>query len=104
MTMNLISRLHARAAVAAVCAAMFATCAVSAAPQVDGEVRSVDPAAKTVTLKHGPIPNADMGAMTMSFPVKDPASLAKLKAGDKVKFTAEKVDGRIVVTSIVPAR
>ena len=85
-------------------ACLGATLAFAAAPQVDGEVRSVDAKAKTVTLKHGEIPNAGMGPMTMSFPVKDAAALAKLKPGDKVKFTAEKVGDQIVVTSIVPAK
>ena len=42
--------------------------------------------------------------MTMSFPVTDPAPLAKLKPGDKVKFTVEKVGDQIVVTSIAPAK
>ena len=85
-------------------ACVGATLAFAAAPQVDGEVRSVDVKAKSVTLKHGAIPNADMGPMTMSFPVKDPAPLAKLKPGDKVKFTVEKAGDQIVVTSIVPAK
>ena len=83
---------------------LAATLAFAAAPQVDGEVRSVDVKAKTVTLKHGAIPNADMGPMTMSFPVRDPAPLAKLKPGDKVKFTVEKAGDQIVVTSIAPAK
>jgi Cu/Ag efflux protein CusF len=77
---------------------------IAAAPQFDGEVRSVDVKAKTVTLKHGEIPNAGMGPMTMSFPVKDAAPLAKLKPGDKVKFTVEKAGDQIVVTSIAPAK
>src|SRR4026209_723505 len=42
-----------------------------AAPLAEGEVRKVDKAAKKITLKHGPIPNIDMPAMTMVFPVKD---------------------------------
>jgi Cu/Ag efflux protein CusF len=77
---------------------------IAAASQVDGEIRSVDVKAKTVALKHGDIPNAGMGPMTMSFPVKDPAALAKLSPGDKVQFTAEKVGDQIVFTSIVPAK
>ena len=45
-----------------------------------------------------------MGPMTMTFPVRDPALLAKVKAGDKVKFGAEKVGGEIVVTALEPAK
>ena len=66
----------------------------------EGEVRTVNKSAQKITLKHGEIKNLDMGAMTMVFQVKDPAFLDKVKAGDKVKFTAEKVDGAIVVTGI----
>lgn len=74
------------------------------APLASGEVRRVDKAAKTITLKHGPIPNIDMPAMTMVFDVKDPALLAKAKAGDKVRFQAEIIGGKTVVTQLEPAR
>jgi Cu/Ag efflux protein CusF len=85
-------------------AATLAAVAFAAAPMAEGEVRKVDAKAKTITLKHGPIPGVDMGAMTMTFPVKDAALLAKVKAGEKVKFAAEKVGGDIVVTAIEPAK
>jgi Cu(I)/Ag(I) efflux system periplasmic protein CusF len=70
----------------------------------EGEVRKVDKAANKVTLKHGPIPNIDMPAMTMVFVVKDPAMLAKLKAGDKVKFQAQKLGDTYTVTRIEAVR
>jgi Cu(I)/Ag(I) efflux system protein CusF len=66
----------------------------------EGEVRKVDKDAKKITLKHGPIPSLDMPAMTMVFQVKDPGMLEKVKAGDKVKFSAEKVGGAYTVTRI----
>jgi Cu/Ag efflux protein CusF len=66
----------------------------------DGEVRRVDKDAKKVTIKHGPLANLDMPAMTMVFQVKDPALLDKVKAGDKVKFQAEKIVGGYAVTKI----
>jgi len=75
-----------------------------AAALSEGEVRKVDRAAKKVTLKHGPIVNLDMPGMTMVFAVKDPALLDKLKAGDKVKFRAEKVGDDITVTKIEAAK
>ena len=71
-----------------------------AATMTEGEVRKVDKEAKKITLKHGDIKNLDMPGMTMVFQVKDAALLDKVKAGDKVSFTAEKADGAIVVTSI----
>ncbi len=68
----------------------------------DGEVRRVDRDAKKITLRHGPIASIDMPPMTMVFQVKDPAMLGGLKQGDKVKFSAEKIDGAYVVTRIEP--
>ena len=70
----------------------------------DGEIRKVDKDAKKITIKHGPIQNLDMPAMTMVFQVKDPAMLDKVKAGDKVKFQAEKVGGAYTVTKIEPVK
>ena len=75
----------------------------SQAGLADGEVRKVDKDAKKITIKHGPLPKLDMPAMTMVFQVKDPAMLARVKAGDKVKFEAEKVGGAFTVTRIEPA-
>jgi Cu(I)/Ag(I) efflux system protein CusF len=65
-----------------------------------GEVRKVDKDAKKITIKHGPLKNLDMPPMTMVFRVKDPAMLEQVKAGDKVKFTAEKEGGQYTVTRI----
>jgi Cu/Ag efflux protein CusF len=66
----------------------------------DGEVRKVDKDAKKITIKHGPIPNLEMPAMTMVFQVKDPAMLEQVKPGDKVKFEAQKLGGAFTVTRI----
>lgn len=71
-----------------------------AAPMSDAEVRKVDKEAKKITLKHGEIKNLDMPAMTMVFQVKDAALLDKAKAGDKIKFSAEKIAGGYAVTAI----
>lgn len=74
------------------------------ASMAEAEVRKVDKAAKKITLKHGPIQNLDMPGMTMVFQVSDPAMLELVKAGDKVKFSADKVGDNYVVTKIEPAR
>ena len=68
----------------------------------DGEVRKVDKEAKKITIKHGPIQNLDMPAMTMVFQVKDPALLEQVKAGDKVQFEAQKLGGAFTVIRIEP--
>jgi Cu/Ag efflux protein CusF len=70
----------------------------------DGEIRKVDKDARKLTIKHGPIANLDMPAMTMVFQVKDPALLDQVKAGDKVRFAADKVGGAYVVTRFEPSR
>ena len=82
----------------------FATAAMAAMPMVDGEVRKVDMGSKKITLKHGEIKNLDMPPMTMVFQVKDPAMLEKVKAGDKVQFTVDNVNGAMTVLTIEPAK
>ena len=70
----------------------------------EGEIRKVDKDTKKITIKHGEIKNLDMPGMTMLFQVKDPAMLDMVKAGDKVKFKAEKAATGIVVTEIQVAK
>ncbi|MGE0733914.1 MAG: copper-binding protein [Alphaproteobacteria bacterium] len=67
---------------------------------VNGEVRKVDAAAGKLTLKHEPIKNLDMDSMIMVFRVKDPSVLPNLKPGDRVRFTADRVDGAITIIKI----
>ena len=66
----------------------------------DGVVRKIDKDAGKITIKHGPLVNLDMPAMTMVFRVKDPAMLSQVKEGDAIKFTAEKVGGALTVTTL----
>jgi Cu(I)/Ag(I) efflux system protein CusF len=66
----------------------------------EGEVRKIDKNAKKITIKHGPIANLDMPAMTMVFQIKDPAMLDQVKAGDKIRFQAEKIGGALIVTAV----
>jgi Cu(I)/Ag(I) efflux system periplasmic protein CusF len=72
---------------------------------IDGEITKVDPSAGKITIKHGPIKKLgmDMG-MTMVFKANDPAMLTAVKAGDKVKFDADQVNGQLVVTKIQKAK
>jgi Cu(I)/Ag(I) efflux system periplasmic protein CusF len=78
--------------------------AQASAPLAEGEVRKVDKEAKKITLRHGPIEKLKMPAMSMVFQVKEPAMLDQVKAGDKVRFQADKVNGQYFVTHIEPAR
>ena len=75
--------------------------AASAAGELaDGGVPGVDKARGAVLLKHGEIKSVNMGAMTMSFKLKDPAMAEQLKEGDKVKFAVEQKGDDLVITSI----
>ncbi|AOK25428.1 copper-binding protein [Burkholderia ubonensis] len=65
-----------------------------------GEVRKVDTAAGKLTIKHGPLENLGMDAMTMVFKVKDAAMLSQVKAGDKIDFVADEVNGALTVTKL----
>ena len=75
-----------------------------AASMVEGEVRKVDKDTKKITLKHSDIPSLEMPAMTMVFQVTDPAMLDTVKAGDKVKFKAQKSGGAFVITELQVAK
>ncbi len=89
---------------ALVASAFLSLAAVAAdqAPWAQGVVKKI--AGDKATISHGPIDSVGMGPMTMQFPVRDTAALAKLKAGDKVRFQAIMSGGDIVVTRIEPAK
>lgn len=78
--------------------------AAAAGPATDGEVRKIDRAQGKLTLRHGPIQNLDMPGMTMVFRVAEPQMLDAVKEGDKVKFSADKVNGAFTVTAIEAVR
>jgi Cu/Ag efflux protein CusF len=80
----------------------FASFAADEVPWAQGTIKKV--AGDKATIAHGPIDSVGMGAMTMQFTVKDAAGLAKLKAGDKVRFQAIMAGGDIVVTRIEAAK
>jgi len=66
-------------------------------------VQKVDAAKGNVTLKHEDITNVGMPAMTMAFGVADKKMLHNMKAGDKVRFHVEIVNGAPTVTRIEEA-
>ena len=74
------------------------------APMVSGTVQKIDTAQGKVTIDHGPIPNLNMDAMSMVFRAQDPAMLKTVKQGDKVQFSADRVNGQITVTKIQKAK
>ena len=67
----------------------------------DGLVTKVDASAGKITIKHGPMKKFNMDdGMTMVYRAQDPAMLKAVKAGDKIKFEAENVNGQFIVTKI----
>ena len=71
-----------------------------AAEYTKGEVTKVDAKQKKITIKHEPLANLDMPAMTMVFVVADDAMLEKVKPGQAIEFIADRVNGRITVVEI----
>jgi len=92
-------------AIATLVSAVLATSRWAQTASIDGTVTKVDTAASKITIKHGPIKKFDMDeGMTMVFTAKDKSLLGKVKAGDKVKFDADNVNGQFVVTAIEKAK
>ncbi len=68
----------------------------------EGEIRKLDKPGRKMVIKHGPLANLDMPPMTMEFSVKDAALLDKVKTGQKVRFRAEMVGGKVTVVALEP--
>ena len=84
----------------ALAAASGAAVAQSTHPAT-GVVKKVDAAKGTVTLAHDPIQSLKWPAMTMDFRVRDTASLAALKPGQKIEFELiEEKKGSYVISRI----
>lgn len=71
-----------------------------ATDMTNGEVRKVDKDTGKVTLRHDRIENLDMPGMTMVFHVQDKSMLDDIHVGDKVRFKAKNIDGKLTVTDI----
>lgn len=68
---------------------------------VKGKVTKVDAAAQKLTIRHEALKKFDMeDGMTMVFRVKDPNMLKQVKAGDDIRFDADKIDGAFTVIEI----
>jgi Cu(I)/Ag(I) efflux system periplasmic protein CusF len=66
----------------------------------DADVVKIDKTQRRLTLKHNGVKNLDMPAMTMTFRVKDERLLDAVAVGDKVSFSADKLDGQYTVTAL----
>ena len=82
----------------------LATPALADEVMVKGEVTKIDAEQGKLTIKHDPIKKFDMDAMTMIFKAGDPAMITAVKAGDKVQFHLEKINGQFTVTKLEKAK
>ena len=64
-----------------------------------GTVTAIDTTAGTITVEHGPIPEANWPAMTMGFKAA-PVLAQSVKAGDKVAFDLKLENGGGEITAI----
>jgi Cu(I)/Ag(I) efflux system periplasmic protein CusF len=79
--------------------------ALGQSAMADGTVTKIDESAGKITIKHGPLKKLDMeGGMTMVFRAQDPAMLKQVRAGEKIKFDANRINGQITVTRIEKAQ
>ncbi len=69
-------------------------------PMATGTVTKIDSQWNKLTIDHGPLENLDMPAMKMVFTVADPAMLEGLEEGTSIRFVADRVNGKLTVTSI----
>lgn len=99
-----MKRLRLSATAVTLAALALATNVLAAEPY-KGDVKKVDAATGKVTLTHGPIEKFGMSeSMTMVYRVADPAMLTKLKAGDKITFDTDKINGHFTITRMEKAR
>jgi Cu(I)/Ag(I) efflux system periplasmic protein CusF len=92
---------------AIVAAMVFAATVVPAAAQepalVSGEIINLDELeAGKITIKHGPIPSLGLSedGKASDFRPRNKALFSTVKAGDKIRFTAERVNGELVVNRL----
>ena len=92
-------------AIALSCLAVLSEPVFAQSLPLDGTVVKIDEGAGKITLRHGPIKKLGMDeGMTMVFKAQRPEMLKQVKAGDKVRFDAEKVNGQMTVTGMAKAK
>ena len=64
----------------------------------EGLIKKIDKLTGEIVIKHGQLDSIGMPPMTMAFGVAKKSWLSKLKAGDKIRFTAEMKSGAPVVS------
>lgn len=66
---------------------------------INGLVKKIDKAGGKLTVSHDALPNG-MPAMTMAFKVKDASWLDNVKAGQKIRFASDNVNGAMTIVRL----
>lgn len=77
---------------------------VAQTTMTEGVVKRINKETGKLTIKHGPIVNLDMPAMTMVFHVADAAMTDQVQVGDQVHFVVEKLEGKYTITRLERAQ
>ena len=83
-------------------ALLLTACAAKEQPKrytMQGEIKTLDPAAKTATINAGKIGDW-MEAMTMEYPVKPDAEFRKLRVGDRIEAKVVVREDKYYVTEV----
>lgn len=72
----------------------------AAEPLTVGTIRRLEAKSGQVTIAHGPLPSLGMGTMTTAFLMRDPGMFKSIRAGQTVRFAAERVGGLYTVTQV----
>jgi Cu/Ag efflux protein CusF len=69
----------------------------------EGTLNSLDLAAGTVNISHGPVPSADWPEMTMAFKLADPDSARSLTTEQRIRFEFTIEDGMSATVTRIEA-
>lgn len=73
----------------------------SAADFIAGEIIKIDAERAEVTLRHEPIAHLHLPARTTIFHYVDARLILRVKAGDKIRFRADRFEGILRLTAIL---
>ena len=87
----------------AVAASLYGTAsfAQSSLPLFSRVVKSVDARTEKMTIEHEAISNLDVGEMTLVFKLANADMLKKARVGERIKFSAIRMNGQVTVTSLL---
>ncbi|MGO3741620.1 copper-binding protein [Kerstersia sp.] len=96
---SVLLKASAGLAALAVPVAVLAAAEPEVQAKASGEVRRVDADNGKVTIKHGAIPELELGAMSLVYRIS-PELLVLVNPGDKIRFTAARREGQYWVIEI----